>query len=195
MSGNGSSARAIVDAIERGEIAGEAGLVVSNRKDSVALGWARELGLPARCIPTTIDPEAADGRLAEAMQADGVQLIVMSGYLRRLGPRTLGAYAGRILNIHPGPLPAFGGEGMYGRRVHEAVCAAGLAETTITIHLVDEEYDHGAVIATRPEPIMPGETAETLEARVRALEPAFFTEVIARVAAGDLSWPGLKLGG
>ena len=194
-SGNGSSARAIIDAIGRGEIAGEAGLMVSNRKDCVALAWARDLGLPARCIPTTADPDGADARLAEAMRADGVQLIVMSGYLRRLGPHTLGAYAGRILNIHPGPLPAFGGEGMYGRRVHEAVCAAGLAETAMTIHLVDAEYDHGAVIATRAEPIIPGETVEALEARVRALEPAFFTEVIARVAGGDLSWPGLNLGG
>ena len=191
-SGNGSSARAVVDAIGRGEIAAEAGLMVSNRKDCVALGWARDLGLPARCIPTKADPDVADARLAEAMQDAGVQLIVMSGYLRRLGPRTLEAYADRILNIHPGPLPAFGGEGMYGRRVHEAVCAAGLTETAMTIHLVDEEYDHGAVIATRAVPILAGETAEALETRVRSLEPAFFTEVVGRVAAGDLTWPGRK---
>ena len=111
-SGNGSSARAIVDGIGRGDIAAEPVLMVSNRKDCAALAWARELDLAARCIPTTADPEAADARLAAAMQAAGVQLIVMSGYLRRLGPRTLDAYAGRILNIHPGPLPAFGGEGM-----------------------------------------------------------------------------------
>lgn len=192
-SGNGSSARAIVEAIGRGEIAAEARLMVSNRKDCAALAWARDLGLAARCIPTKADPDAADARLAKAMQASGVGLIVMSGYLRRLGPRTLEAYAGRILNIHPGPLPAFGGEGMYGRRVHEAVCAAGLTETAMTIHLVDEEYDHGAVIATRAEPVAPGETAETLEARVRALEPAFFTDVVARVATGELTWPGLAL--
>lgn len=189
-SGNGSSARAIVDAIGRGEIAAEAGLMVSNRKDCVALAWARDLGIPARCIPTTTDPDGADARLAEAMQAAGVGLIVMSGYLRRLGPRTLDAYAGRILNIHPGPLPAFGGEGMYGRRVHEAVCAAGLAETAMTIHLVDEEYDHGAVIATRSEPIAAGETAESLEARIRALEPAFFTEVVGRIVRGESRLPG-----
>jgi len=184
-SGNGSSARAIVDAIRRGEISAEAGLLVSNRKDCAALAWAREMGLPARCIPTTADPDGADARLAEAMQADGVQLIVMSGYLRRLGPHTLGAYADRILNIHPGPLPAFGGEGMYGRRVHEAVCAAGLAETAMTIHLVDEEYDHGAVVASRAVPLAPGETPDSLEARVRALEPGFFTELIGRFARGE----------
>lgn len=169
--------------------------MVSNRKDCAALAWARDLGLPARCIPTTADPDAADTRLAEAMQAAGVQLIVMSGYLRRLGPRTLEAYANRILNIHPGPLPAFGGEGMYGRRVHEAVCAAGLAETAMTIHLVDEEYDHGPVVAVRRVPLAPGETAESLDARVRALEPGFFAEVVDQVAAGGLRLPEPPPGG
>jgi phosphoribosylglycinamide formyltransferase-1 len=113
----------------------------------------------------------------------------MSGYLRRLGPAMLGAYAHRILNIHPGPLPAFGGEGMYGRRVHEAVLAAGVRESGIVIHLVDEVYDHGPVVARRAVPVEPGDTAETLEARVRAAEPGFFVETLQRLARGDLELP------
>jgi phosphoribosylglycinamide formyltransferase-1 len=185
-SGNGSSARAIVAAIEAGDLAGEARLLVSNNRSAGALAFAAEAGIPALTIPTQADPQAADARLAEAMETHGVELIVLSGYLRQLGPRTLERYAGRILNIHPGPLPAFGGHGMYGRRVHEAVIAAGAAESGIAIHLVDEEYDRGPVIARRTVPVEPGDTAETLEARVTALEPAFFVETLCRIAGGEI---------
>ena len=188
-SGSGSSARAIVAALEAGELAGEARLMVSNNKGAAALDFAREHGVPALVIPTQADPAGADVRIAEAMAAHGVELIVMSGYLRRLGPATLARYAGRILNIHPGPLPAFGGEGMYGRRVHEAVLAAGASQSGVVIHLVDEEYDHGASVAERAVPIAPGDTAETLEARVRATEPGFFVETLQRLARGDIVLP------
>src|SRR5262249_12171707 len=135
------------------------------------------------------DPAGADVRIAEAMAAHGVDLIVMSGYLRRLGPATLTRYAGRILNIHPGPLPAFGGEGMYGRRVHEAVLASGATQGAVVINLVDEESDHGAPVAERVVPIALGDTVETLEARVRAAEPAFFVETLKRLARGELVLP------
>lgn len=173
-------------AIEAGDLAGEARLLVSNNRSAGALAFAAEAGIPALTIPTQADPQAADARLAEAMETHGVELIVLSGYLRQLGPRTLERYAGRILNIHPGPLPAFGGHGMYGRRVHEAVIAAGAAESGIAIHLVDEEYDRGPVIARRTVPVEPGDTAETLEARVTALEPAFFVETLCRIAGGEI---------
>jgi phosphoribosylglycinamide formyltransferase-1 len=188
-SGSGSSARAIVAALEAGELAGEARLMVANRKTAPALDFAREHGVPTACIPTKDDPDGADAMIAEAMAAHGVELIVMSGYLRRLGPRTLARYAGRILNIHPGPLPDFGGEGMYGRRVHEAVIAAGAAQSGIVIHLVDEEYDHGAPVAECVVPIVAGDTAETLEARVRAAEPGFFVETLGRLARGEIVLP------
>jgi phosphoribosylglycinamide formyltransferase-1 len=186
-SGNGSSARAIVNAIGAGELAAEALLMVSNNRTAPALTFAGECGLPALAIATQADAVAADARLAAEMAAHGVELIVLSGYLRRLGPQTLGRYAGRILNIHPGPLPAFGGEGMYGRRVHEAVLAAGVAESGVAIHLVDEEYDRGPVIARRAVAVEPGDTAEALEARVKALEPAFFVETLQKIAAGKIA--------
>jgi phosphoribosylglycinamide formyltransferase-1 len=188
-SGGGSSAGAIIAALEARQLSGEARLMVSNNKGAAALELARKHGIPALCIPTQADPAAADARIAEAMVAHGVELVVLSGYLRKLGPATLARYAGRILNIHPGPLPAFGGEGMYGRRVHEAVLAAGAPESGITIHLVDEEYDHGAQIAARSIPIAPGDTVEALEARVRAAEPGFFVETLQRLARGELALP------
>jgi len=186
-SGAGSSAQAIVAAMRAGELAGEARLMVSNNRSAAVLDFARAAGIPAVCIPTKDDAEAADAKIAAVMADHGVELIVMSGYLRRLGPTTLARYAGRILNIHPGPLPRFGGEGMYGRRVHEAVLAAGVAESGIVIHLVDEEYDHGAPIARAVVPIIAGDTAADLEARVRAAEPGFFVETLKQLSRGELS--------
>ena len=189
-SGAGSSARAIVDAIAAGELAAEARLMVSNKRNAAALDWARERGVTTLCIPTISDPAEADAQLTAAMTGRGVEWIVLSGYLRRLGPTMLSRYAGRILNIHPGPLPAFGGEGMYGARVHEAVLASGSSESAIVIHLVDEEYDHGPELARRAVPIVTGDTAKALEERVKALEPAFFVETLRRIANGELEPPG-----
>lgn len=188
-SGNGSSARAVVAAIRAGDLAAEARLLVSNNRSAPALAFAAEAGVPALYIATQADPEAADARLVEAMAGHGVELIVLSGYLRQLGAKTLARYAGKILNIHPGPLPAFGGHGMYGRRVHEAVIAAGVAESGICIHLVDEEYDRGPVIARRSIPVEPGDTAATLEARVTGLEPGFYLETLRRMAEGAIVLP------
>jgi phosphoribosylglycinamide formyltransferase-1 len=188
-SGNGSSARAIVGAIRAGDLDAEARLLVSNNRSAAALAFAAEAGVPALAIATQADPQAADARLADEMAAHGVEIIVLSGYLRQLGPRTLARYAGKILNIHPGPLPAFGGHGMYGRRVHEAVIAAGVAESGACIHLVDEEYDRGPVLARRSVAVAPGDTAETLEARITALEPEFYVETLRRISQGALSLP------
>jgi phosphoribosylglycinamide formyltransferase-1 len=188
-SGNGSSAMAVIRAIRQGRLAAEARLLVSNKRDAPALSAAAEAGVPTLCLPTQKEPAEADRRLAEAMQKSGVQLIVLSGYLRKLGPEMLGRYAGRILNIHPGPLPQFGGQGMYGRRVHEAVIGSGARESAIVIHAVDEEYDHGPEVARRAVPIRPGESAEALEGRVKALEPEFFVETLIAIAEGRLELP------
>lgn len=160
--------------------------MISNKRDAGALTWAREGGLPALCIPTLTDPEAADSRLATTLQDHGVELLILSGYLRHLGPKTLAAYAGRILNIHPGPLPRFGGEGMYGARVHQAVIASGVRESAIVIHLVDEVYDRGPEIARLTVPVTADDTAETLETRITALEPGFFVETLTRMANGTM---------
>ena len=186
---NGSSMRAVVSAIGAGSLPAQPCLVVSNNRKSAALEFAQTHGIASLCLPTEKDPEAADLALRDAMTAAGVELIVLSGYLRKLGPATLARYRNRVLNIHPGRLPEFGGEGMYGRRVHEAVIAAGVPASGVTIHLVDEEYDRGPILARRDLVLNPGETADSLEARITALEPLFFVETLQAIAAGDLILP------
>jgi len=188
-SNNGSSLRAIVAAIETGDLAATPRLVVSNRKAAPALEFAREHGARTLWIPTTADPKGADVRLATALRAAEADLVILSGYLRKLGPATLGAFGGRILNIHPALLPKHGGQGMYGRRVHEAVLVAGESESGATVHLVDDEYDHGAVVAQVTVPVTRDDTAETLERRVMAAEPGLFVRTLQRIIRGDLRLP------
>jgi phosphoribosylglycinamide formyltransferase-1 len=187
-SNNGTSLRAIVDAIEVGALDAEARVVVTNRKSSPALVFARDHGIPARVIPTAANPVAADERLARALTLAGAEWVILSGYLRKLGPRTLGAFAGRILNIHPALLPRHGGTGMYGRRVHEAVIAAGDVVTGASVHLVDDEYDHGQVLTHIETPVTAQDTAESIERRVMAAEPELFVQTLQAIAAGTL-WP------
>ena len=186
---NGSSMRAVIEATERGALAARPLLAVSNNRSASALEFADAHGVATLVIATQADPDAADARLCAAMKEAGVELIVLSGYLRRLGPLILGAYRNRILNIHPGLLPTFGGEGMYGRRVHEAVIAAGASESGATIHAVDDIYDHGPVIARRTVPVLPGDTPDSLEARVTAMEPGFFVETLQAIAEGRQPLP------
>lgn len=188
-SGNGSSARAIIQAASDGRLAALPKLLVSNRKDAPALDYAREHGVAALHIATVPDAEAADVRLEEALVAHNVDFLILSGYLRLLGPHVLARFQGRILNIHPGLLPAFGGHGMYGLRVHEAVIAAGVSESGATIHLVDGEYDHGAVVAQRVIPVEAVDTPSSLQARITAQEPEFFVETLVRIANGELALP------
>ena len=183
---NGSAFRAAVEAARDGRLSADIVLLVSNSAKAPALDFARERGIACAVIPTAADPEAADQALAAALDASGADWVVLSGYLRRIGPAVLAQYPERILNIHPGPLPAFGGEGMYGRRVHEAVIAAGAQQSEVTIHLVDGEYDHGRVLGRWPVPVEAGDTPEALEQRVTALEPEVMTRVLIDLAEGRL---------
>jgi phosphoribosylglycinamide formyltransferase-1 len=185
-SNNGSGMRAVIGAIERGELAATAALVISNRRGAPALEFARAHGAPTLVIATLADPDDADKRLRAALVAARAELVVLSGYLRKLGPRTLASFGGAILNIHPALLPRHGGAGMYGRRVHEAVIAAGDAVSGASVHLVDDEYDHGRVLAQVVVPVARGDTAQSLEARVTAAEPGLLVETLQRIASGAL---------
>lgn len=185
---NGSSMRAIVAAARAGDLDAKPLIVISNNADAKALIFARDAGLAVRHISATTEggAEAADRTLRDTLLDEGVEWVVLSGYMRKLGPATLAAFPGRILNVHPALLPKFGGHGFYGRRVHEAVLASEDVISGPSIHIVDEAYDHGPVLAQAELPVLPTDTVETLEARVIAAEPALYIETLRRIASGAL---------
>ena len=185
---NGSGMRAVVEACAAGRLAAAPCLVISNNADSAALTWAAAHGLATRHLSgrTCAGPDALDAAIAGALDAARVSLVVMSGYMRKLGPRTLARYRRRMINIHPSLLPRHGGQGMYGSRVHQAVIEAGDRESGATVHLVDAEYDQGPVLARARVPVPEGDDAAALEQRVRAIEPDLLVDTLRRIAAGAI---------
>lgn len=191
---NGTNMRAIVAACRDGRLRANAVALISNNGDSTAMAWAKENRIPAVHISakTTGSEAAADAAIAATLAQYGADLVVMAGYMRKLGPETLGAFQRRILNVHPALLPKFGGQGMYGRHVHEAVLKAGEKETGATIHIVDDEYDHGPVVAQGRVPVEEGDTPDTLAARVQAEEQKLYPETLRRIIAREIDLDRLK---
>ena len=187
----GSNLGAIVAACRERRIDAEPVVVIGNNSDAFALDRARRAGIPTQHLSsrTHPDPAALDAAIAEVLARYGVDLVALAGYMKRLGPRVLGRWRGRIINVHPSLLPKFGGQGMYGARVHEAVLAAGEAYTGVTIHLVTEEYDQGPALAQRRVAVQPGDTVETLTERVLREEHALYVETIGRIARGEIALP------
>ena len=143
---------------------------------------------PAVLICNNRDAEALE---RAALARHDAALVVLAGYMKKLGPRTLARYRNRVLNIHPAPLPRFGGQGMYGARVHEAVLASGERETGVTIHVVDAEYDHGPIVAQCRVPVRASDTPTTLAKRVLAREHTFLVETLERIVTGTLKLPSV----
>jgi phosphoribosylglycinamide formyltransferase-1 len=177
ISGGGSNLGALLAEFGR-ESDVEIALVISNRASAGGLARARDHGVPTAVLRDPDDPT----EWLELLERHRVDLIVLAGYLRLVPRGVILRWPGRILNVHPGPLPAFGGHGMYGLRVHAAVLAAGLTETAATVHVVDEEYDRGPVLATAPVPVRPDDTPELLAARVLEAEHRLLPAVV-RAAA------------
>lgn len=185
----GSNLQAIIDACGQGKLDAEVRVVISNNPDSTALRRAAKHAIPNfyRSGKTHPDPVELDAEIARLLQEHGVDLVALAGYMKKVGPVTLRRFAGRILNIHPALLPKYGGTGMYGLRVHEAVLEAGDTTTGVTIHVVDEEYDRGPVVAQCKVAVLPGETPEALAARVLEREHAFYVETLRRIASGEIN--------
>ena len=174
-SGNGSNAENIIRYFkEKGTAA--VSLVLSNRREAFALERARRLGVPAVYFPKE---EWADGEaVLAALREYKVDFVVLAGFLVRVPSNILRAYPSRMVNIHPSLLPKFGGKGMYGDGVHRAVLASGETESGITIHYTNERYDEGAVICQHKCPVLPGDTVETLAARIHVLEYEYYPKAI-----------------
>jgi phosphoribosylglycinamide formyltransferase 1 len=179
-SGGGTNLQAILDhfAALRDAARGEVVIVASNRAGAGALDRARAAG-----VDTVVFDSRSEDDLSRILTGRDIQMIVLAGYLRLVPPSVIARFRGRIVNVHPGPLPQFGGPGMYGARVHEAVLAAGLSHTAVTIHLVTEEYDEGPPLATWPIPVLDGDTPAALAARVLRVEHIVFPRIIDALAA------------
>jgi phosphoribosylglycinamide formyltransferase 1 len=184
ISGRGSNLAALLAALPAGSPA-EVALVLSNRPAAGGLEIARQHTLPTVVLA---DPADATAWL-DALSEHRIDLIVLAGYLKLVPPALVNRYRGRIINIHPALLPAFGGPGMYGHRVHEAVLALGAAVSGATVHLVDEVYDRGPILAQARVPVLPGDTPETLAERVLELEHRLLPAVVLAAAAAGRPVP------
>jgi phosphoribosylglycinamide formyltransferase-1 len=185
---NGSNMQAIIDACKSGVLQATPSVVISNNSSSEATTRAGKENIPNYHLSSKTHPgsDELDKAMLKVLQQHNAKLVILAGYMKKLGPRTLTHFKGRVLNIHPALLPKFGGKGMFGRHVHEAVLAAGAAQSGPTVHFVDEEYDHGPVAAHMPVPVRPDDTPDTLAARVLAAEHQIYPRVVAAVAAGRL---------
>ena len=188
---NGSNAQAIIDACTRGEIKARPTLLISNNADSKALERARQaqmhaIHLSSKTHPT---PAALDTAMLTTLIEHKIDLIILAGYMKMLGPQTLSRFAGRVLNIHPALLPKFGGKGMYGMHVHNAVILAKERESGATVHIATEHYDEGPIIAQRRIELAPDETPESLAAKVLIIEHALYVDTVAAIADGRIALP------
>lgn len=184
----GSNMQAIIDACKEGRLHAAPRVVISNNSNSGALERARREGIPAYHLSgrTHPDPGELEKAILATLKRRGAEVVCLTGYMKRLGAAVVSAYRGRILNIHPALLPRFGGRGLYGRAVHEAVLAAGEKESGATVHLVDEEYDHGPVLAQRKVAVMAGDDPDVLSARVLRQEHILYAEVLQKIARGEI---------
>ena len=179
-SGRGSNMQAIIDHFDnlaRERIA-KVVLVASNRADSPALVRAATASIDI----ATFDASDDGSSLLALLRKFKVDLVVLAGYLKRIPPSVIKEYSGRMVNIHPALLPAFGGEGMYGARVHQAVIDSGARETGVTVHLVDNDYDRGPIVAQWRVAVEHGDTADTLASRVLNVEHIVYPRTVEMVA-------------
>ncbi|MCI8645354.1 MAG: phosphoribosylglycinamide formyltransferase [Firmicutes bacterium] len=175
VSGGGTNLQAIIDKIQTGDLAGaQIVQVISSREGVFALERAEKAGIKGKVVKDT------ESLLAE-LAAENTELVVLAGYMKVLEPAVIQAYRQRILNIHPSLIPKYCGKGFYGKRVHQAVIDAGETVSGATVHFVDEGVDTGEIILQRQVPVEPGDTADTLAARVLETEHVIFTEGIQKV--------------
>lgn len=194
-SGRGSNFEAILNNIKSGKLDATIRVVISNKASAGALEIARTNQLPAIHLSSKDfpDQEQFDQRLLAILRQYDVDFIVLAGYLKMLSPFIVREFKHRILNIHPALLPSFGGKGMYGHHVHQAVLDYGCKVTGVTVHLVDEEYDTGPPVLQRCVPVEDDDTADTLAARVLKVEHQIYTEALQLFAEERIEIDGRRV--
>lgn len=192
-SGGGTNLQSLIDRFNSDPAApARVELVVAGRPGVRALDRAAAAGIDAVVLDAREDAAAHPARMMRALEEHAIELVVLAGYLQLVPVDVVERYRGRIVNVHPALLPAFGGPGMYGMRVHRAVIEAGVRLSGATVHLVDERYDEGAILMQWPVPVLPGDTAESLAARVLPVEHVLLPLAV-EMLAGEMR--GREMGG
>lgn len=190
VSGEGTTLDAIAELVGGGHVPVQIALVVSDRPHAPAIEKARRRGLPTLVLPSRgVPADAWAHQLTAALRERGVELVVNAGFLTILPPAWVAEWRGRAINLHPSLLPRHGGRGFYGMRVHEAVLASGERETGATVHLVTDDVDRGPTIAQTRLEVLPGDTPETLRARLHPVEVDLLATTLRRFADGSLPLP------
>lgn len=184
----GSNMQAVLDAISEGTLDAVPCVLISNNSKSLAMERAKLFGMPHYHFSqkTHPDSEALDQEIVSALRRHSVEYLILVGYMKKLGPTTLKEYGGRIINIHPSLLPRYGGVGMYGKYVHEAVINNRDNVTGVTIHLVDEDYDTGKIINQCTIKVLEDDSAESLGQRVLLKEHEFLVETLIKIAKQEI---------
>ena len=187
-SGGGTNLQAIIDNIEAGKVDAQIKAVISNNSKAFALERARKHNIPAIHLSYKqfASPEEFDQKFLSILKENETDLIVLAGYMKMLSPTVIREYKNRIINIHPALLPSFGGKGMYGIHVHEAVIKSGVKVTGVTVHVVDEIYDHGAILFQKCVSVSSDDTPESLQKRVLPHEHEAYSKVIQLFAEGKI---------
>lgn len=186
----GTNFQAVVDAARASRIHSQVVLLITNNSKAPVVGRAAKANIPFVHLSSRTHPDPAelDAAVLSALESANSDLVILAGYMKKLGEKTLHRYAGRLINVHPSLLPAHGGKGMYGRRVHESVLAAGDKVTGATVHHVTADYDKGPVILQEKTNVMPGDRADSLAARVQEIEHRLMVEAINRFENGCTGW-------
>ncbi len=168
----GSAAKYIITAIREKNLDAQIGIVITNNKNSDIYHWCIDNAVEVVYLSGNTHPieEEKDRVIHQKLLAAGTDLIVLSGYMKKIGPVTLAEFSNKILNIHPSLLPRHGGKGLYGDRVHDSVLKAGDKQSGATVHFINEEYDEGPIVAQKTINVVDGETIASLKTKVQAIE-------------------------
>ena len=179
----GTAAKHIIAAIRSNQLAAEIGVVITNNPDSVIYNWCNDNAVETVCINgnTHLDESERDKAIYDKLLNAKTDLIILSGYMKKIGNTTLSAYSNRILNIHPSLLPRHGGKGLYGDKVHQSVIDSGDMQSGATVQFINEAYDEGPIFSQHIVDLVKGETVETLKEKVQAIESELYLTSIKRI--------------
>ena len=180
----GSVLQAVIDAIDAGTLPARLVLVISNNSQALALQRATERGIATMHLSNHTHPQPAelDATMTDVLKTSNPDWILLAGYMKRLGPKTLAAFRNKIINTHPALLPKHGGRGFYGRKVHQSVLDAGDTESGVTVHLVEGEYDSGPILSQIRVPVIDEDTVQSLEQRVQTAERKLIAATLTSLA-------------